>query len=125
VKVAEKCKSQAMTKAALITVIANKLEFPWARAELLVDVVFGSMEQSMSRGEEIAIRATCPNYPYTRALWRRSQTLERIGDYLLGVLEEVAASPAVLPLQPTVLYKMLAGGTPHVLASAQSCWSCS
>jgi integration host factor subunit beta len=28
----------------------------WARAELLVDVVFDCMEQSMSRGEEIEVR---------------------------------------------------------------------
>ena len=68
VKVAEKCKSQAvsMTKADLITLIADKLKFPWARAELLVDVVFGSMEQSMSRGKKIEIRATHPNYPYAQ-----------------------------------------------------------
>ena len=66
-KVAEKCKSQAMTKADLTTVIAHKLKFPWARAELLVDVVFGRMEQSMSRGEKIESRATRPNYPYTQA----------------------------------------------------------
>ena len=45
-----------MTKANLITIIADKLKFPWARAELLVDVVFGCMEQSMSRGEKIEIR---------------------------------------------------------------------
>ena len=45
-----------MTKADLITIIADKLKFPWARAELLVDVVFGCMEQSMSRGEKIEIR---------------------------------------------------------------------
>ena len=45
-----------MTKSNLITVIADKLKFPWARAELLVDVVFGCMEQSMSRGEKIEIR---------------------------------------------------------------------
>ena len=45
-----------MTKADLIAVIADKLKFPWARAELLVDAVFGSMEQSMSRGEKIEIR---------------------------------------------------------------------
>jgi integration host factor subunit beta len=36
--------------------IADKLKFPWARAELLVDVVFDCMEQSMSRGEKIEIR---------------------------------------------------------------------
>ena len=45
-----------MTKADLITIIADKLKFPWARAELLVDVLFGCMEQSMSRGEKIEIR---------------------------------------------------------------------
>ena len=57
-KIAEKCRSQtiAMTKAVLITIIADKLKFPWARAELLVDVVFDCMEQSMSRGEKIEIR---------------------------------------------------------------------
>ena len=45
-----------MTKADLVTIIADKLKFPWTRAELLVDVVFGCMEQSMSRGEKIEIR---------------------------------------------------------------------
>jgi len=45
-----------VTKADIITIIAEKLKFPWARAELLVDVVFGCMEQSMSRGEKIEIR---------------------------------------------------------------------
>jgi integration host factor subunit beta len=45
-----------MTKADLITIIADKLKFPWARAELLVDVVFHCMEQSISRGEKIEIR---------------------------------------------------------------------
>jgi hypothetical protein len=68
VKVAEKCKSQtvSMTKADLITIIADRLKFPWARAELLVDVVLGCLEQSMSRGEKIEIRATRSNYPYTQ-----------------------------------------------------------
>ena len=68
VKAAEKSKSQivSVTKADLITVIADKLKLPWARAELLVDVGFECMEQSMSRGEKIEIRATHPNYPYTR-----------------------------------------------------------
>jgi hypothetical protein len=68
VDVAEKCKGQtvSMTKADLITIIADKLKFPWARAELLVETVFDSMEQSMSRGEKIEIRATRPNYPYTQ-----------------------------------------------------------
>jgi Bacterial DNA-binding protein len=65
VKVAEKCRSQAvsMTKADLIAVIADKLRFPLARAELLVEVVLGSTEQSMSRGEKVEIRATHPLYP--------------------------------------------------------------
>ena len=57
-----------MTKADLIAVIADKLKFPWARAELLVDVVVDCMEQSMSRGEKIEIRATHPNYPYTQGV---------------------------------------------------------
>jgi integration host factor subunit beta len=56
VKVAEKCRSQAVTKADLITIIADKLKFSWARAELLVDVVFDCMEQSMSRGEKLEVR---------------------------------------------------------------------
>jgi nucleoid DNA-binding protein len=55
-----------MTKTDLITVIADKLRFPWARAELLVDVVFGCLEQSMSRGDKIEVRATRPTYPYTQ-----------------------------------------------------------
>jgi nucleoid DNA-binding protein len=55
-----------MTKADPITIIADKLKFPWARAELLVDVVFDCMEQSMSRDEEIETRATRPNYPCTQ-----------------------------------------------------------
>ena len=58
-----------MTKADLITVIADKLKFPWARAELLVDGVFDCMEQSMSRGKKIEIRATHPNHPYTQRLF--------------------------------------------------------
>ena len=45
-----------MTKADLITVIAEKLKFPWVRAEMLVDVVFGCLEQAMSCGEKIEIR---------------------------------------------------------------------
>ena len=45
-----------MTKSDLITIIADRLKFPWARAELLVDVVFGCLEQSIRRGEKIEIR---------------------------------------------------------------------
>jgi nucleoid DNA-binding protein len=57
-----------MTKADLIAVIADKLKFPWARAELLVDVAFDCMGQSIRRGEKIEIRATRPNYPYTQKM---------------------------------------------------------
>ena len=58
VKIAEKCKSQAvsMTKADLITIIADKLKFPWARAEFLVEEIFLSMSDSLMRGEKIEIR---------------------------------------------------------------------
>jgi len=50
-----------MTKAVLIAVIADKLKFPWARAELLVEEIFDCMEQSMSRVEKIEIRALEPS----------------------------------------------------------------
>lgn len=45
-----------MTKADLIAVIADKLKFPWARAELLVDEVFAAMVEALKRGEGIEIR---------------------------------------------------------------------
>jgi len=45
-----------MTKADLIAVIADKLKFPWARAELLVEEIFSSMADSLMRGEKIEIR---------------------------------------------------------------------
>ena len=45
-----------MTKADLIAVVADKLKFPWARAELLVDQIFGAMTESLRRGEGIEIR---------------------------------------------------------------------
>jgi integration host factor subunit beta len=45
-----------MTKADLIAVIAEKLKFPWARAEVLVDQVFEAMVESLKRGEGIEIR---------------------------------------------------------------------
>ncbi len=45
-----------MTKADLIAVIADKLKFPWARAELLVDQIFDSMVDALKRGEGIEIR---------------------------------------------------------------------
>jgi hypothetical protein len=51
-----------------MAVIADRLKFPWARAEVLVDVVFGCLEQSIRRGEKIEVRATHPNYPYAQHL---------------------------------------------------------
>ena len=69
----------SVTKADLITIIADKLKFPWARAELLVDVVFGCLEQSTSRGEKIEICATRPNYPlYPGSLEHRQPGHTRI-----------------------------------------------
>ena len=45
-----------LTKADLIAVIAEKLKFPWARAEVLVDQIFSSMADALTRGEGIEIR---------------------------------------------------------------------
>src|SRR5690348_9399534 len=45
-----------MTKADLIAVIAEKLKYPWARAEVIVDQVFESMVEALKRGEGIEIR---------------------------------------------------------------------
>src|SRR5664279_3759775 len=45
-----------MTKADLIAMVADKLKFPWARAELLVDQIFACMTQSLQQGEGIEIR---------------------------------------------------------------------
>jgi len=45
-----------MTKADLIAIIADRLKFPWARAELLVDQIFDSMIEALKRGEGIEIR---------------------------------------------------------------------
>jgi len=45
-----------MTKADLIAVVADKLKFPWARAELLIDQIFTSMTEALQRGEGIEIR---------------------------------------------------------------------
>ncbi|HEX7506508.1 MAG TPA: HU family DNA-binding protein, partial [Polyangia bacterium] len=45
-----------MTKADLIAVVADKLKFPWARAELLVDQIFSCMTQALQHGEGIEIR---------------------------------------------------------------------
>lgn len=45
-----------MTKADLIAVVAEKLKFPWGRAELIVDQIFESMVEALKRGEGIEIR---------------------------------------------------------------------
>lgn len=45
-----------MTKADLIAVVADKLKFPWARAELLVDQIFACMTNALQQGEGIEIR---------------------------------------------------------------------
>jgi integration host factor subunit beta len=45
-----------MTKADLIAVVADKLKFPWARAELLVDQIFSCMTNALQQGEGIEIR---------------------------------------------------------------------
>ncbi len=65
-----------MTKSDLITIIADKLKFPWARAELLVEQIFSCMSDSLMRGEGIEIRgfgssqcaSTAPTMAATRAL---------------------------------------------------------
>jgi integration host factor subunit beta len=45
-----------MTKADLIAVVADKLKFPWARAELLVDQIFSCMTHALQHGDGIEIR---------------------------------------------------------------------
>jgi integration host factor subunit beta len=50
------CRSQAVTKADLIAAIADKLKFPWARADSVVEQIFSSMADSLMRGEKIEIR---------------------------------------------------------------------
>jgi integration host factor subunit beta len=45
-----------MTKADLIAVVADKLKFPWGRAELVVDHIFDAMVDALKRGEGIEIR---------------------------------------------------------------------
>jgi integration host factor subunit beta len=46
----------AMTKADLIALVADKLKFPWGRAEQVVDHIFDSMTDALKRGEGIEIR---------------------------------------------------------------------
>ncbi len=45
-----------MTKSELIESVANKLNLPKGKAELIVNCVFDSMEASLKRGERIEIR---------------------------------------------------------------------
>ena len=45
-----------MTKSDLIESVANKLHLPKGKAELIVNCVFDSMEESLKQGERIEIR---------------------------------------------------------------------
>lgn len=45
-----------MTKADLIGLVAERLKFPWGRAELVVDQIFDSMVGALKVGEGIEIR---------------------------------------------------------------------
>ena len=45
-----------MTKADLIALVAEKLKFPWGRAELVVDHIFDSMVDALKQGDGIEIR---------------------------------------------------------------------
>ena len=45
-----------MTKSDLIEVVANKLHLPKGKAELIVNCIFDSMEESLKHGERIEIR---------------------------------------------------------------------
>src|SRR6476646_5001356 len=46
----------SMTKSDLIESVANKLHLPKGKAELIVNCIFDSMEESLKRGERIEIR---------------------------------------------------------------------
>ena len=45
-----------MTKSDLIEMVANKLHLPKGKAELIVNCIFESMEESLKTGERIEIR---------------------------------------------------------------------
>src|SRR5262249_18601692 len=45
-----------MTKSDLIEAVANLLKLPKGKAELIVNCIFDSMEESLRRGERIEIR---------------------------------------------------------------------
>ncbi len=46
----------SVTKSDLIETIANKLNLPKGKAELIVNCIFDSMEESLRRGDRIEIR---------------------------------------------------------------------
>jgi integration host factor subunit beta len=46
----------SMTKSDLIELVANKLHLPKGKAELIVNCIFDSMEDSLKKGERIEIR---------------------------------------------------------------------
>ncbi len=46
----------SMTKSDLIEMVANKLQMPKGKAELIVNCIFDAMEESLKKGERIEIR---------------------------------------------------------------------
>jgi integration host factor subunit beta len=46
----------SMTKSDLIEAVANKLQLPKGKAELIVNCIFDAMEDSLKKGERIEIR---------------------------------------------------------------------
>src|SRR3954471_14140363 len=46
----------SVTKSDLIELVANKLNLPKGKAELIVNCIFDSMEESLRKGERIEIR---------------------------------------------------------------------
>src|SRR5579859_1364648 len=46
----------SMTKSDLIELVANRLHLPKGKAELIVNCIFDSMEESLKKGERIEIR---------------------------------------------------------------------
>src|SRR3954452_6354755 len=47
---------RCMTKSDLIEAVANKLHLPKGKAELIVNCIFDSMEESLKQGDRIEIR---------------------------------------------------------------------